>query len=106
MVMPSNPHAAQPSLRMQLVEEDGVGDVLRRGQHERGLPPAAAELSDDEFERRRCTALHRELLQNADAGHRAVDPLAGVGLWGRPHVIGDPFKYYGWEGYHWIELNE
>ena len=37
---------------------------------------------------------------------QTVDPLAGVGLWGRPRVIGDPFKYYGWEGYHWIELNE
>ena len=36
----------------------------------------------------------------------AVEPLAGVGPWGRPRVIGDPFKYYGWEGYHWIELNE
>ena len=23
-----------------------------------------------------------------------------------PNVIGDPFKYYWWEGYHWIELNE
>ena len=39
----------------------------------------------------------------------SVEPLSGVGPWGRPRVIGDPYSstnYYWWEGYHWIELNE
>ena len=40
----------------------------------------------------------------------AVEPVSRVGVWGRGacNLMNDHalFKYFCWEGYHWIELNE